>query len=42
MRSKRIYVCWDLGMEDYFALVYFRIINGVCEIVKIKINEKKA
>ncbi len=32
----KTYISFDNGIEDYSAIIYFKVVNGVYEIIKIK------
>jgi len=34
-KDNKIYICWDSGIEDYSAIVYYKIVDGIYEIKKI-------
>ncbi len=34
--KNKVYIVWDVGVNDYTSIVYYKIENGIIKIIKEK------
>ena len=39
--KNKVYIAWDVGVNDYTSIVYYKIENGVIKIIKVKNGKNK-